>query len=248
MKKLPQSAQIAITVVALLLVGAAGYFAIVKPQKGKAADLSRQIDDEQKQIDEARALLARSKDAQKVRVADLFRLTKAMPDQPDEAGIILELNQVAREAGISFESISPQGSTPLSGYQVVPIDVVFEGNFFQLNDFLFRLRNLVDVRRGALAADGRLFTVDDIHFDEGELKFPQIQASLTIDAYIYGTGATVSAPPQAAPAPVASGATTTPAATTAGSTTPATTTPATTSPTTTTPAAAAAPGGTGAAN
>ena len=247
-KKLPQSAQIAITVAALLLVGAAGYFAVVKPQKGKAADLSRKIDDEQKQIDQARALLARSKDAQKVRVADLFRLTKAMPDQPDEAGIILELNQVAREAGISFESISPQGSTPLSGYQVVPIDVVFEGNFFQLNDFLFRLRNLVDVRRGALAASGRLFTVDDIHFDEAEQKFPQIQASLTIDAYIYGIGATVSAPPQAAPARSASGTTTTPGATTPASTAPATTTPATTSPTTTTPAAAAAPSGTGAAN
>jgi Tfp pilus assembly protein PilO len=244
-KKLPQSAQIAITVVALLLLGAAGYFAVVKPQKGKAADLSRQIDDEQKQIDEARALLARAKDAQKVRVADLFRLTKAMPDQPDEAGIILELNQVAREAGISFESISPQGSTPLSGYQVVPIDVVFEGNFFQLNDFLFRLRNLVDVRRGALAAAGRLFTVDDIQFDEGEQKFPQIQASLTIDAYIYGTSATVSAPPQAASAP---GTATTPSSTTPATTTSAATTPAATTPTSTTPGAAAAPSGTGAAN
>jgi Tfp pilus assembly protein PilO len=238
-RKLPQSAQIAITVAALLVLGALGYFALVRPQKGTASSLSKQIAAEQTQVDQARALLVKAKDAQKVRVADLFRLTKAMPDQPDEAGILLELNNVARQAGISFDSISPQGSTPLSGYQVVPINVVFNGNFFQLNDFLFRLRNLVDVRRGALAADGRLFTVDNINFDEGEAKFPQIQASLTIDAYIYGTGATVSAPPQA---PVGStgapGATTTP-----GSTTPTTTSPTstTTSPTTTTPGATAAP-------
>jgi Tfp pilus assembly protein PilO len=237
-KKLPQSAQIAITVAALLVLGALGYFALVRPQKGTAASLSTQIAAEQKQVDDARALLVKAKDAQKVRVADLFRLTKAMPDQPDEAGIVLELNNVARQAGISFDSIAPQGSTPLSGYQVVPISVVFNGNFFQLNDFLFRLRNLVDVRRGALEADGRLFTVDNINFNEGEMKFPQIQASLTIDAYIYGTGATVTAPPQAPVGSPGAGSSTTPGSTTATTTSPTTTT---TSPTTTTPGATAAP-------
>jgi hypothetical protein len=233
-KKLPQSAQIAIAAAAVLVLALIGYFAVVKPQKGTGADLSTQIAAADTQIADARALLAKSKDAQKVRVADLFRLTKAMPDQPDEAGIILELTNVARGSGIEFESISPQGSTPLSGYQVVPIDVVFEGNFFQLTDFLYRLRNLVDVRRGALAADGRLFTVDSVEFSEGELKFPEVKATLTVDAYIYGTGATVSAPPQtAAPA-----ATTTPGSTTPGATTP----------TTTTPAAGAVSGSTGGTN
>ena len=233
-KKLPQSAQIAIAAAAVLVLALIGYFAVVKPQKATEADLSTQIAAADTQIADARALLAKSKDAQKVRVADLFRLTKAMPDQPDEAGIILELTNVARGSGIEFESISPQGSTPLSGYQVVPIDVVFEGNFFQLTDFLYRLRNLVDVRRGALAADGRLFTVDSVEFSEGELKFPEVKATLTVDAYIYGTGATVSAPPQtAAPA-----ATTTPGSTTPGATTP----------TTTTPAAGAVSGSTGGTN
>ncbi len=244
-KKLPQSAQIAIALAVVLLLGAIGYFAAVKPQKGKAADLSTQIDAQDEQIAAARALLAKSKDAQKIRVADLFRLTKAMPDQPDEAGIILELTNVARQSGIAFDTIVPGGSTALSGYQVVPINVEFDGNFFQINDFLFRIRNLVDVRRGALVSGGRLFTVDNIHFDEGALKFPQVHASLTIDAYIYGAGATVSAPPQTAAA-----TTSTPGATTPGATTPATTTPAitTTSPATTTPAAAAAPSSAGGAN
>ena len=236
-KKLPQSAQIGIAAVVLLLLALIGYFVVVKPQKGKAADLATQIAAQDKQIEEARALLAKSKDAQKVRVADLFRLTKAMPDQPDEAGIVLELTNVARQSGITFQSIAPQGSTPLSGYQVVPINVVFDGNFFQLTDFLFRLRNLVDVRRGALAANGRLFTVDTIQFDEGARKFPQVQASLTVDAYIYGTGATVTAPPQTT--------TGTPGATTPGTTTPATTTATTTTPA---PATAAATSSAGATN
>ena len=235
-KKLPQSAQIGIAVVVLLVLAAIGYFGLVKPQKGKAADLSTQIAAQENQISDARALLAKSKDAQKVRVADLFKLTKTMPDQPDEAGMVLELTNVARQSGITFDSIAPQGSTPLSGYQVVPITVIFDGNFFQLTDFLFRLRNLVDVRRGALAADGRLFTVDSIQFGEGKRKFPQVEATLTVDAYIYGTGATVSAPPQAT--------TGTKAAATPGTTTP------TTATTTTTPAptSSAATGAAGASN
>ena len=235
-KKLPQSAQIGIAVVVLLVLAAIGYLGLVKPQKGKAADLSTQIAAQENQIADARALLAKSKDAQKVRVADLFKLTKTMPDQPDEAGMVLELTNVARQSGITFDSIMPQGSTPLSGYQVVPITVIFDGNFFQLTDFLFRLRNLVDVRRGALAADGRLFTVDSIQFGEGKRKFPQVEATLTVDAYIYGTGATVSAPPQAT--------TGTKAAATPGTTT------RTTATTTTTPAptSSAATGAAGASN
>jgi type IV pilus assembly protein PilO len=240
-KKLPQPAQIAIAVVALLLVAAIGYFALVKPQKSKAASLSSQIADQDKQIVEARALLAKAKNAQKVRVADLFRLTKAMPDQPDEAGILLELTNVARQSGIDFESITPSASTPQSGYQVIPITVIFDGNFFQLTDFLFRLRNLVDVRRGALAADGRLFTVDSVQFGQGEAKFPRVKATLTVDAYIYGTGATVSAPPQTQvqTAPGTSSTTTT------TTTTPSATT---TTPTTTPPPATAAAGSSGATN
>jgi len=167
-----------------------------------------------------------------------------MPDQPDEAGIVLELTNVARQSGINFESIAPSASTPLGGYQVVPITVIFDGNFFQLTDFLFRLRNLVDVRRGALAADGRLFTVDSVQFDQGQLKFPQVKATLTVDAYIYGTGATVSAPPQTQAQTTAGSSGTTTSATST-TTTPAATT---TTSTTTTPSAAAAPSSTGATN
>jgi cell division septation protein DedD len=247
-QKVPQSAQIALVVVGLLLVVVLGWFALISPQRSSAANVQKEIADTQHQIDDARALTLKAKKTQKIRVADLFKLTKAMPDQADEAGIILELNQVANESGISFDSITPQGSVALSGYQVVPITVIFQGNFYDLADFLFRLRNLVDVRRGALDAQGRLYAVDSIGFDEGDQKFPQIKATLGIDAFVYGTGtvATV-APPQATPAAGSTTSTsttptgTTPTSTAPGATTPASTTPATTTPTSTTPAPSSPP-------
>jgi hypothetical protein len=77
--------------------------------------------------------------------------------------------------------------------------VVFDGNFYDLSDFLYRLRNLVDVRNGTLDATGRLFTVDSLSFGEGLKRFPEIQATMTIDAYTYGTAAPATSPPAAAP-------------------------------------------------
>jgi len=44
------------------------------------------------------------------------------------------------------------------------------------------------VHQGVLDSTGRLFSVDSIAFDEGELKFPQVKAALTVSAYVYGDG------------------------------------------------------------
>jgi hypothetical protein len=229
----PQAVWIAALVGGFLLLAVACWFLLISPQRSKAAELQKQIDETQSQIDTARSLAAKAKNTPKIRVADLFRLTKAMPDQADMADIVLELNHIARETGISFQSITPGGSVVLSGYQAVPINVIFEGNFYDLVDFLFRVRTLVDVRRGALDANGRMFAVDTLSFAEGEARFPQIKATLTIDAFVFGT---------AAPATTAPPGTTTGTGGAGGATTaPATTTPATTTPATTTGPAASTP-------
>jgi hypothetical protein len=122
---------------------------------------------------------------------------------------------LARDTGISFDSISPQPVAAVGSYSVLPISVTFNGNFYNLADFLYRLRSLVTVHAGRLDATGRLFSVDTLAFNESEKKFPQIQATLVIDAFVYA----------AAPAPVP--AATPPAAgtTTSTDTTPTTETP-----------------------
>jgi type IV pilus assembly protein PilO len=154
-------------------------------------------------------------------VSDLFRLAKAMPDTTDMSGILLELNRVAGEAGIEFNSISPGGASVQGAYQVIPVSLAFEGNFYSLSDFLYRLRSLVQVRDGDLTANGRLFTVDTITFAEGVGSFPNIQASLMVNAFVFGTTPAAAAPP---PVPATTtttpGATTTPGTTTTTSTTP----------------------------
>lgn len=202
MKKLSKNARIALVVVGLLLYAGAGYFLLVSRQGAKAAELKEQVAEVETKISTARIAAKRSEAAkpEPIRIADLFRLSKAMPDQTDMPGVLLELNRVARETGIEFESIVPQPITPLEGYQMMPIDLIFEGSFYDLTDFLFRTRTLVGVRDGELDSRGRLFNVEKIDFAEGEEQFPSIRASLRIEAYVFGAGSTD--PAAAAPPPV----------------------------------------------
>jgi len=130
-----------------------------------------------------------------------------MPD------LVLELSELARDTGISFDSISPQPLAAVGSYSVLPISVTFNGNFYNLADFLYRLRSLVTVHAGRLDATGRLFSVDTLTFNESEQKFPQIQATLVIDAFVYAA-APASVP--AATPPAATTAPTTETTTTSG--------------------------------
>jgi Tfp pilus assembly protein PilO len=193
--RIPLPAQIALAVVAALAVGAAGWFFVVSPQRARSGELDLQIAAAQKQLDDHRLATLGAGSVQKIEVADLFRLSKAMPDRADMSGVLLELNRIAADTGITFESISPQTAVPISGYQAVPIQLTFKGNFYNLSDFLYRLRTLVHVEDGRLAATGRLFAIDTLDFAESQEGFPRITASLVVDAFVYGTGVPATATP-----------------------------------------------------
>ena len=188
-KSLPPAAMIGIVVGAVLVVGLAAWFLLVRPQGGKLDALKQEAADVQLKIDAYNQQVAAVRAAPRIEVADVYRLAKAMPDRTDMPDLLLELSQLARDSGIRFDSISPQPSTVIGSYQVLPISVTFNGNFYNLADFLYRLRTLVSVNGGRLDATGRLFSVDTLTFNENPLKFPQIQAALLIDAFVYGTGA-----------------------------------------------------------
>ena len=172
-----------------LLVLLAGLFLLVQPQRHKAADLTKELASTQAQIVTARAL-ATQRPEQRIRVADLFKVVEAMPDDTDMTGIMLQLQQTARESGVKFESIQPQPAALGSGYQVQPLDLSFDGNYYSLTDFLFRMRKLVSVHRGSLDARGRLFSVGRIQFAPADKGFPAVNATIRVNAYVYSPATT----------------------------------------------------------
>jgi Tfp pilus assembly protein PilO len=187
---------------ALLIVAAVGFFLLVKPKMDESSSLDERIAEFQGKVDVALAAQRQGTPGGSIRVADLFRLTRAMPESIDMAGVILELNSVAERSGVDFVSISPAAPVAApAGYQSVPIKLTFEGNYYDLTDFLFRLRNLVVVRDGELETAGRLFTLDGLDIVEGTGGFPQVQAGLTVSAYTFAPGAAPTPPAATTTAP-----------------------------------------------
>ena len=195
--------------VGVLLYGGLGYKLLVGPKHAAAAELDAQIAETGVLIATARAQANGAGQAPKIAVADIFRLAKAMPSQIDMPGILLELSQTADETGISFDSITPSAPVANTGYVTVPVSLVFSGNFYELSDFLFRLRTLVSVHDGRLQATGRLFSVESVSFAESPESFPDIQATLGLKAFVYGTDAAPGTP-AITPPPEPSGAETNP--------------------------------------
>jgi hypothetical protein len=186
--------------VVLVMVGA-GWFLLISPQRAKATKLTHEVADARAQLAAAQTAQSPST-TQPIRVADLFQLSRAMPDQPDVPDLLLQLSQIAAETGITFTSITPHDPVVASNYEQIPIDLVFQGRFYDLSDFLYRLRNLVGVHQGTLDAVGRLFSVNSISFAEGDtITFPQVEAKLTVYAFVFGNGTPppVPTPTQAAP-------------------------------------------------
>jgi Tfp pilus assembly protein PilO len=198
----------------LLLVFAYGaYTLVVAPQGAKAAKLQKKTDAVQVQIYQRQSEIKKGLHPPTIETADLFRLARAMPDRTDMPGIILTLSDLARSAGIKFDLIEPVdgGAVSSGSYETDRIHLLFNGDFYGLSDFLYRLRSLVSVHDGKLEASGRLFNTDTVTFSVLTDTFPKISAELFVNAYVYAS----SAPP--APAPTTTNAdgttTTTPAST-----------------------------------
>jgi Tfp pilus assembly protein PilO len=130
--KLSQNAQIGAIVVGVLVFGLAAWFLLVHPQSGKVSSLKRQSQDVQEKIDAYHQQVAAARSAPKIEVADVYRLAKAMPTKTDMPDLVLELSQLARDTGITFDSISPQPAAAVGSYSALPISVTFNGNFYNL--------------------------------------------------------------------------------------------------------------------
>ncbi len=190
-------AQVALVATALLLVVVIGYFAVIAPKRSTASDLKQQTAAVQAQIDRNRST-AFTQALPAVRAANVFSLAKAMPSQLETPDVILQLNQLAEDSGITFDQIQPSGNASAASavtgstdpYAAEAIQVKFSGSFYNLLTFLQRLRNLVRVQNGKLFTAGRLFDVSNVSFQEGAKGWPQVQAVLTIDEFVPQPAAT----------------------------------------------------------
>jgi Tfp pilus assembly protein PilO len=188
-QKMPKWAPFALVGLGGIVGLAAGWLLILSPKQQQVASLNKQTQAVQQQIaaDLARASTARgTSPAPTIRVADIYKLQTAMPSTADAPDLLLELDQTAKAAGVQLTSVSgPLAATTAQGaYSMIPISLVVSGNFYAVTDLLYRLRDLVYVRSGALEANGRIFTVNSVTLSpNGNI----VNANISLDTYVYGT-------------------------------------------------------------
>jgi hypothetical protein len=126
-------------------------------------------------------------------VADLRRLSRAIPDDVQMSEILRQLSCASRVSGVRINSITPSQPVPSTGAQAVPIALTVKGRYFRLAKFMHLLRLEAGVKDGKAHASGRLYGIDNILLSSSD-RGGLITATLALNAFVHGA--------TAAPAPV----------------------------------------------
>ncbi len=179
----------------LLVVG--GWMALVSPQRHNAATAAAAAALAQSQLDAATGKGAQGPPKQPaIHTAGLYTLDTALPSQPDQPDLLLELDRIAKASGVQVNGISPQtAQANAAGYTVVPINLTLTGTYYKLTSFLQNLRLLVSEKDGRLIANGPLFAVTSATVTSGSGGGHAVPATVGIEAFYYGVTAGATAPP-----------------------------------------------------
>jgi hypothetical protein len=184
-----------------VVVGLAGLLLAVAPQRTHAASLDKKIVAAQAQF---ASLHARSGRGPDLHAAQLFQLSRAMPDDADMPSIINDLSRAAARSSVSILAFTPSPTVvQTDGATAIPLQLTVTGNWHGVSSFLRALRTDVRVGKSSLEVSGRVFVVDSVTLSlagsgaapstAGGAKVPsgELSAALTLDAFTYG----VPAPP-----------------------------------------------------
>jgi Tfp pilus assembly protein PilO len=188
----------ALAALAVVLAGAMWFLAI-SPKHSKASSLSQQIGAERAKIAAAIREAQQSR-ATKTTSAQLKALEAALPSELAMPEIVDQLDGLAREAGVSLDTVTPNVPVVGVGYYAEPITVVVDGRFFDVKKFLNLVRTRVSIQKANVHVKGRLYDVSGVALQQTE-PAPTVTATLNMEAFYFS--------PTAAPAPVDTTSTTT---------------------------------------
>lgn len=137
--------ELIIGIVAIVLVVVVLAMVLVRPQLGELSTIATTKQEEESRIRGAQAELELLKAAKSEALqiqADLIKVGNQVPDSPQLPSLVVEIQDLATEAGISFVSIKPGTMTASGEFTTLPIELALHGQFFDVVDFLYRLQHL----------------------------------------------------------------------------------------------------------
>lgn len=238
-----------VTMLAVAVLAIVFWKVMIGPKKEEATKLGEQVEQVETSLAQHEAEIVAAEEARKEFPVDYQKLVvlgKAVPGDDDTASLLVQVNHIAKKAGVEFRDIelnsgageeetpvaAPVSGAPVSateaaasllplgasigpaGLGVMPYSLTFNGDFFQIADFIRGLDSLVKTRSEEVAVDGRLLTIDGFSLvADPDRGFPWLQADFGVTTYLtppeqgVTAGATAEAPPTATPAATTIGGT-----------------------------------------
>ncbi len=173
-----------IVAVALVAALVAYWFLLFSPLQKSITEHEGRIEAERQQLMVLQAKLAQlsqMKEEAARNEARLLELAKMVPSSPELPSLILQIQDLAAEAGIDFMTITPGDASPAASFQVIPLQLVFTGSFFDVNDFIYRAEQLA-------GGPGRLLAVDNVTLAlsgaaTSTTASPKLAVSMTVSAF-----------------------------------------------------------------
>jgi Tfp pilus assembly protein PilO len=188
----------------VVLLAVATWMVVVSPKRADAAQLATQVTAAQNDLTTATRQAAEAKHFLAVQGAVL----RALPHGTDEPGILDNLQAVGTRTGVVISAVTPNATASTTNSVALAVSV--EGTYFQIRDFLHRLRTQVSVKKGGMVqAGGRLFDVTGVNISQPTAGSPTLTANLSVNAYAYDTGIAPVTPAAAPTDATATGGTTT---------------------------------------
>jgi type IV pilus assembly protein PilO len=167
-------------ILGIVIIVVGYYFLLLSPllqkldeQAQAREDKQAQLEQVQQEVNELEEVRRNSPEIQ----SQLLELSKRVPTQPQIPTLVVQVEEIADASGVTQLSVDPEPPTAPAGggdYQVVPVTMLFNGTYDQMQDFLLRTRNLT-----------RLVTVTELRY----CRNPTIgeEASCEIEAEASGT-------------------------------------------------------------
>jgi Tfp pilus assembly protein PilO len=147
----------------LILLAIAYYFLLFSPLRADyvaAYDERTQREAQRQQLERTVAQLENVRRNAPDVERQILELSKRIPEQDEIPTLIVQIEEIARQADVTQIRIEPgDPKAPPGGgdFARIPITMSFEGNYEQLQDFLLRVRNLA-----------RLVTVNEVNYEPVE--------------------------------------------------------------------------------
>lgn len=152
MNRLSAQNQLIIGVAVIVAVTVAAVFVAILPQFDRAKRIDGEIAQLESDIQSQRAVVARRMSAKQQAAAaqvEMLRIANQVPEAPELPTLIVNLQDAANAAGLTFAQIQPGEPTPAVdqankqlGYTKIPISVMVQGAWVDHIDYLRRIAKL----------------------------------------------------------------------------------------------------------